>query len=88
MGYVTFPTNGNDVQSLIQRADIALSYAKQRGKNRIEAYNEDDSYNSVKRLDLEKALRDAVADDCKEFEVYYQPVVNIAEGDAVCCGAG
>jgi len=87
MGYVTFPTNGNDVQSLIQRADIALSYAKQRGKNRIEAYNEDDTYNSVKRLDLEKALRDAVADDCKEFEVYYQPVVNIAGKEAVCCGA-
>lgn len=87
MGYVTFPTNGTDVQTLIQRADIALSYAKQRGKNRIEAYNEDDSTNSVKRLDLEKALRDAVADDCKEFEVYYQPVVNITGKDAVCCGA-
>ncbi len=87
MGYVTFPTNGTDVQTLIQRADIALSYAKQHGKNRIEAYNEDDATNSVKRLDLEKALREAVADDCREFEVYYQPVVNITGDEAVCCGA-
>ena len=87
MGYVVFPTHGSDVQSIIQRADIALSCAKARGKNRIEAYSEEEASNSVKRLDLEKQLRDAVADGCKEFEVYYQPVVNITGDDAVCCGA-
>ena len=87
MGYVTFPTNGKDAQVLIRRADMALSYAKSHGKNRIEAYNEEENDNSVRRLDLEKALRDAVLDDCKEFEVYYQPVVNITTGEPVCCGA-
>ncbi|MCR4611414.1 MAG: EAL domain-containing protein [Lachnospiraceae bacterium] len=88
MGYVSFPKNGTDVQTLIQRADIALSYAKEHGKNRVEAFDEkEEENNTVRRLDLEKALRDAVADDCKEFEVYYQPVVNITEGTPKCCGA-
>lgn len=87
MGYVTFPKNGSDVQSLMQRADVALSYAKAKGKNRIEAYSEQDVEKSVKRLDLEKCLREAVADDCREFEVYYQPVVDVTGDETVCCGA-
>lgn len=87
MGYVSFPTNGTDVQTLMQRADIALSFAKEHGKNRVEEYNEETGADSVRRLDLEKALRDAVSDGCKEFEVYYQPVVNITDGKAECCGA-
>lgn len=87
MGYVSFPDNGSDVQLLIQRADIALSYAKEHGKNRVEAYSEKESSDTIRRLDLEKALRDAVADDCKEFLVYYQPVVNVTDGEPKCCGA-
>ncbi len=88
MGYVEFPTNGTDAQTLLQRADIALSYAKEKGKNRIEAFNEEKNADTVRRLDLEKALRDAVADDCKEFMVYYQPVVNVSDGgEPKCCGA-
>ncbi len=87
MGYVVFPENGNDVQSLMKRADIALSYAKQHGKNRIEAYNESNADDAARRLDVEKCMREAVADGCKEFEVYYQPVVDVSKNETVCCGA-
>lgn len=86
MGVVSMPKDGMDVTVIFQRADIALREAKLKGKNRVEYYNtqEDDS---AKKLDLEKRMRQAVADGCKEFEVYYQPLINVGQPGNPCCGA-
>ena len=86
MGIVHFPEAGEDVQDLIKKADIAMYEAKKTGKNRVATYSSNIHSDSNKRLDLEKNLREAVIDDYREFQVYYQPIVDIQEGN-ICTGA-
>lgn len=88
MGVCMFPEHGCDVQELIKKADIAMYQAKKSGKNRICVFNgsEDDSEYG-KRLDLERNMRDASTDNCKEFEVYFQPITDITKEGTPCMGA-
>lgn len=86
MGIVCFPSDSDSVESLIRKADIALLAAKKSGKNRYEYYTDMDAASSYRRLDLEKNMRSAAMDSCKEFEVYYQPIIDGEEG-MTCCGA-
>lgn len=85
MGIVKIPDDGADSESIFSRAHIALQSAKGVGKNRIEYYQQDGDAISNKRLDLENNMRKAVENDCKEFEVYYQPLVESQGGR--CIGA-
>ncbi|MCI5857079.1 MAG: EAL domain-containing protein [Agathobacter sp.] len=87
MGIACFPTDANSVQELIRKADMALFSAKKEGKNRIEFYNDKDAVFAHRRLDMEKNMRKATLDECKEFEVYYQPIVDITKPGDPCCGA-
>ena len=87
MGVVKFPSDGNSVEDLIRKSDMALLAAKKQGKNRVEYYNDTDSEISHRRLDLEKNMRKATLDSCKEFEVYYQPIVDVSKEGDPCCGA-
>lgn len=87
MGIACFPTDANSVQELIRKADMALFSAKKEGKNRIEFYNDKDAVFAHRRLDMEKNMRKATLDECKEFEVYYQPIVDITKEGDPCCGA-
>ena len=76
MGIVIFPDNGNDVNNLIRKADIAMYEAKKSGKNRYQYYNRGEDANAIEALDVEKNMRSAVAIGCNEFEVYIQPIVD------------
>lgn len=87
MGIVCFPTDASDVEDVIRKADLALFAAKRRGKGNIEFYNDKEQDTLFKRLDLEKNIRKATMNACNEFEVYYQPIVNIEGEQDVCCGA-
>ena len=86
MGIVHFPTEGEDVADLIKKADIAMYEAKKSGKNRVAVYNRNIKSDSGKRLDMEKNMRDAALDGYREFEVYYQPIIDIQENNK-CTGA-
>ncbi len=85
MGIVTFPDLGDSVADLIKKADIAMYEAKKSGKNRVARYNEGINSSSGRRLDMEKNMRDAAGDDYREFEIYYQPIVDVEENR--CAGA-
>ncbi|HKM20721.1 MAG TPA: EAL domain-containing protein [Lachnospiraceae bacterium] len=87
MGIVTFPDEGETVQDLIKKADIAMYEAKKSGKNRTAYYADDADSLSNKRLDMEKNMREATADNYKEFEVYYQPIIDIRKDGSPCTGA-
>ncbi len=87
MGVVIMPKDGVSVDTLIQRADIALHWAKNQGKNRIEYYNSAQTSNSSERLEMERAMRTAVEQNCEEFEIYYQPLIDLTKEGNQCCGA-
>lgn len=87
MGIVTFPDAGDSVTDLIKKADIAMYEAKKTGKNRVETYREGNDSVSGRRLDMEKNMRDATVEGYREFEVYYQPIIDIQGGKDVCAGA-
>lgn len=87
MGVVRFPKDGDTVEELIKKADIAMYEAKCSGKNRIAFYNDNVESTSFKRLDLEKNMRNATRNACGEFEVCYQPIVDIKRDGNPCVGA-
>jgi diguanylate cyclase (GGDEF)-like protein len=66
------------IEGLMRNADVALRFAKQRGKHRFEQY--DLAYDQWlrRRNDLEQELRGAV--DRGELMLVYQPVVRLADG--------
>lgn len=87
MGIVTFPDGGDTVADLIKKADIAMYEAKKSGKNRLAKYKDGIDSVSGRRLDMEKNMRDATVSGYKEFEVYYQPIINVEKGGRQCAGA-
>ena len=87
MGIVEFPESGENVQDLIKKADIAMYEAKKTGKNRVARYSDKIETSSNRRLDMEKNMRDAITDKFKEFEVYYQPIIDVQTEGNPCLGA-
>lgn len=86
-GIVTFPDDGDSVQDLIKKADIAMYEAKKSGKNRTAKYSSNINSLSRRRLDMEKNMRDATVGGYKEFEVHYQPVIDVQNEEIKCTGA-
>lgn len=87
MGIVTFPDEGDTVQDLIKKADVAMYEAKKSGKNKLARYSAETGADSSRRLDMEKSMRDATAQDFSQFEVYYQPIIDIRKPGCPCTGA-
>ena len=75
MGMSEFPSHGDDVNILVQRADIAMYIAKQH-KLGFCIYNPDKDTHSVGRLALMSELREAI--DKELLEIHYQPKVDIS----------
>lgn len=68
------PTRGKtSVEALLQQADMAMYYAKSEGKSCWKVYESWMSEETVARLQLESDLRQAWEN--RDFQVYYQPVV-------------
>ena len=75
MGLAEFPTHGDDVNILMQRADVAMYIAKQN-KIGYSIYDPNKDTHSIGRLALMSELRNAIENEL--LEVYYQPKVNLS----------
>jgi diguanylate cyclase (GGDEF)-like protein len=77
MGLAECPTHGDDVNILVQRADVAMYLAKQNNLG-YTVYDPDKDTHTVGRLALMGELRDAI--DARKLELHYQPKVDIGSG--------
>lgn len=73
--------SANDIAGLLRNADLALRFAKQRGKDRVELY--DAAYDEWlrRRTGIEHELRGAIVRD--ELSLVFQPIVSLPEGKPV-----
>jgi diguanylate cyclase (GGDEF)-like protein len=78
IGISVFPLDGEDEQTLVKNADIAMYHAKEGGKNNYCFYSEELSADSLERLALESSLRLAV--DRNEFVLHYQEKHDLRSG--------
>ena len=73
IGISVYPNDGQDADTLLKHADVAMYAAKAEGKSRHHFYHPKLSDAILLRLSKERALRRAI--DMDEFIVYYQPRV-------------
>jgi diguanylate cyclase len=78
IGISVYPADGSDSDTLVAHADEAMYFAKQTGRNSFQFFRLGMSVFSRARLDLESELRRALP--MKQFEVHYQPKVDVATG--------
>ncbi len=79
IGIVTCPDHGQDVETLLTRADIAMYRAKQNGRNRFHVYSDEDAHFDHKMratIYWEERLKQALRDD--RLVLLYQPIRPLA----------
>ncbi|PMS17276.1 diguanylate phosphodiesterase [Trinickia dabaoshanensis] len=75
IGVSSFPGDGEDAQTLLKHADMAMYGAKQRGKNTYQMYVRQMSMSLHRRVEMETQLRHAVENG--EFTLVYQPRIDL-----------
>ncbi len=75
IGIAVYPEDGADAETLLKNADNAMYRAKSDGRNTYEMSTEEMSRTMQERLTLESGLHQAM--ERSEFEVYYQPQIDI-----------
>ena len=78
IGIAQYPRDGEDEQTLMKHADVAMYHAKEEGKNNAQFYSEQLQSDSLERLALESSLRRAL--ERQEFTLYYQSKLDLATG--------
>lgn len=81
IGVATAPDDGDHADTLLRRANAALHQAKLSGRNQASVYAGAHHDDDPERLALETALRHALRDE--QFELHYQPQVDLGHGRIV-----
>ncbi len=78
IGITIFPSDSENIESLLKNADQAMYAAKELGRNRFSYFTASMQATAQSRLQLSTDLRGAIA--AGQFEVYLQPIVDFASG--------
>jgi len=78
VGVSYYPEHGQDLDTLLRHADLAMYSAKESGRNALNIFEPFMAHEVQQRLELEAELRHALPRG--EFELYYQPRVDVASG--------
>ena len=79
IGIAIYPDDTDDIGALLRQADAALDWAKVQKWNSYRFYHPDMPVVSGDEIQVETWLRYAL--ERQEFEVFYQPKLNLAAGD-------
>ena len=78
IGLSIYPADGQDAETLIKNADLAMYQAKQNGRNNYQFFKTSMNARFADRQSLEQDLRYAL--ERKEFELHYQPKIDLKTG--------
>ena len=81
LGFAVYPKDGEDSDTLMRHADVAMYRSKHDGKNTYCFYSSDMTVKAKIRMDVELELRHALERD--EFSVHYQPIIDSRNGRIV-----
>ncbi|WP_175607422.1 bifunctional diguanylate cyclase/phosphodiesterase [Deinococcus marmoris] len=84
-GIAVFPGDGQTPEDLLKNADLAMYQVKRESKNGWRHYRPGMNEEARTRLQLASGLRGALGRD--EFQVHYQPQVDLESGEVRCLEA-
>ena len=80
IGIVNCPNDGDNINQLMQRADVAMYHAKKNRQDYV-FYEQDLDRHSIMQLNMEAELYDAMNKD--ELQLHYQPKIDLKNGRTV-----
>ena len=81
IGTAVGPAHGLDGSTLMTAADLALYESKSGGKSRVSLFRPEMAASFRRRTELKRDMRDGLATE--QFELHYQPIVELATGKVV-----
>jgi diguanylate cyclase (GGDEF)-like protein/PAS domain S-box-containing protein len=81
IGVCVYPEDGDDFAELIKNADIAMYAAKREGGNALRFFAKEQHLTSADGISMHGQLRRAL--ERNEFELHYQPKVEIRSGKVI-----
>lgn len=75
IGISFYPRDGQDAETLIRNADIAMYRAKELGRNNFQFFTEEMNRKVQMRLQIENELRETLFH--QQFSLVYQPIVSL-----------
>jgi diguanylate cyclase (GGDEF)-like protein/PAS domain S-box-containing protein len=81
LGIALYPDNGKTPSELLRNADIAMYQAKASGRNTYSFFTQKMNMSMLRRLEVEAQMRGAL--ERNEFEVYYQPQIDVKNNNII-----
>jgi diguanylate cyclase (GGDEF)-like protein/PAS domain S-box-containing protein len=75
IGIAIYPDNGTNSTDLLRNADLAMYQAKALGRNTYSFFTQEMNITMIRRLAIEEQMHGAI--DRNEFQVYYQPQIDL-----------
>jgi diguanylate cyclase (GGDEF)-like protein/PAS domain S-box-containing protein len=79
IGLTIWPHDGEDLNSLVKNADLAMYHSKSEGRNQFSFFRPEMNQRVTERLSVENALRRALSRNRSrnEFSLVYQPIFSV-----------
>ena len=81
IGIAFYPKDGEEMLSLMKHSDIAMYEAKQNGRAQYHFFTEELNTRVQDTIKLDKEMREALIN--REYALYYQPKVDVQNGDII-----
>ena len=81
IGITIWPADGEDLNSLVKNADLAMYHSKSQGRNQFSFFRVEMNDRVTERLSIENALRRALQRN--EFTLVYQPIFHLPQRNMI-----